>query len=110
MSIFNQLLQFIAQANTSDLKTLGYIKEYADLRVKVSFGQGSKARVPWLAFLGDGIKIRSGFYPIFLFFKSRGILILALGEGESYPIKRSLSSLNLKRIEEFYKENNFGTP
>tara|TARA_B100000927_G_C16142049_1_gene339773 strand:- start:213 stop:359 length:147 start_codon:yes stop_codon:yes gene_type:complete len=38
--------EFIKQAGTDNLKTAHYPKNFDDLSLRVSFGQGSKARVP----------------------------------------------------------------
>ncbi|MGN6399976.1 MAG: hypothetical protein ACTHMD_05955, partial [Flavisolibacter sp.] len=51
MSFFNQIEKFLKQAKSGDLGTREYIKEYMGLKVKVSFGQGTPARIPWIAFL-----------------------------------------------------------
>ena len=46
-----QLLAFLKQAKTTNLKTKEYLKMYSGTTVKVSFGQGVPARVPWISFL-----------------------------------------------------------
>ena len=81
---FSKTLQsFLKQANTSDLKTSLYPKVYNDLTVKVSFGQGSSARIPWIAFLTDGIQVSNGFYPVYLYYKEYNTLILSYGISET---------------------------
>ncbi len=41
------LVAFLNQSKEGDLKTSQYPKEWSDLRMKVSFGMGMPARVPW---------------------------------------------------------------
>lgn len=56
-SFTENLKKFLAQAQTNDLKTKGYIKEFQGLEVKVSFGQGTQACIPWISFLGTYIQV-----------------------------------------------------
>ena len=46
--------EFILQSSTSNLKSWQYPKDYLDLTMKVSFGQGKQARVPWISFTAPG--------------------------------------------------------
>lgn len=58
------LKRFLTQASTgSALAVSGYPTEYRGLQVKVSFGKGVLARVPWIAFLGAGHVPTKGSYP-----------------------------------------------
>ena len=43
------LKAFIKQTKTASLKTKDYPKEFLDLKLKVSFGHGALAKVPWIA-------------------------------------------------------------
>jgi len=72
-----------AQAATS-LAVTGYPTNYADLAVKVSFGKGVVARVAWIAFLAGGQKPTQGSYPVLLYYRAAGVLIVAYGESETY--------------------------
>lgn len=82
---------FITQANKSELKTSLYPKEWNSLRLRVSFGMGAPARVPWIAFIAPEMEVSKGFYPVYLYFKEFKTLILAYGIseteefGESWP-------------------------
>ncbi|WP_277099332.1 MrcB family domain-containing protein [Coprobacter secundus] len=77
------LKRFLEQTQTSDLRTRGYLRTYEGLSVKVSFGQGNVARIPWISFLADGQMTSRGIYPVFLFYKDMGVLILAYGVSET---------------------------
>jgi len=65
------------------LKTSQYAKELADLRMKVSFGMGMAARVPWISFTAPGMSTSNGYYPVYLYYKDSKSLILAYGISET---------------------------
>ena len=74
------LTQFFAQANQAvSLVVKGYPDSYRGLAVRVSFGKGTAAKVPWIAFLGYGQENQNGIYPVFLYYKAEQLLILARG-------------------------------
>lgn len=110
MSFFDQIEKFLKQAKSGQLGTIEYIREYQKLKVKVSFGQGTPARIPWIAFLKDGQTVSNGIYPVYLFYKDKKLLILAYGisETEIPALKWNLNSL--KTIEQYFNENDLGTP
>jgi 5-methylcytosine-specific restriction enzyme B len=83
MDYYPQLLEFINQSNTDNLSTSHFLKNYSDLNVRVSFGLGNKAKVPWIAFLKEGHTVQKGIYPVYLYFKSLNLLILAYGVSET---------------------------
>ncbi len=95
--------RFIKQALTDDLKTNSYPKSYKNLGVRVSFGQGNPARIPWLALLRDGQAVTNGIYPVYLYYKDYKILILAYGLSETQESKNSwnLGTSN-QTINEFF--------
>lgn len=74
---------FLLQAQKGDLKTSSYPKEWSDLKMKVSFGQGVSARVPWIAFTAPEMQVSKGFYPVYLYYKELNTLILAYGISET---------------------------
>ena len=77
------LKQFVKQANTESQKTKQYPKKFLDFFIKVSFGQGSLANIPWVAFRKT--ESSGPYYPVYLFYKEEGKLILSYGireEGE----------------------------
>jgi 5-methylcytosine-specific restriction enzyme B len=64
---------------SDDQATSQYPNAYRGLKVKVSFGFGNFARVPWIAFLGPRQETSKGVYPVDLFYRDQGVLILAHG-------------------------------
>lgn len=80
---YKTLSQFIQQAKKGDLKTSSYSKEWLDLRMRISFGMGAPARVPWIAFIAPEMHVSKGFYPVYLYYKDLGTLILAYGISET---------------------------
>lgn len=82
------LSKFILQAGENNLKTSEYPKEFDNLKMKVSFGMGMAARVPWISFTAPGISASNGYFPVYLFYKEQNILVLAYGISETsqYPV------------------------
>ncbi|PHP66924.1 restriction endonuclease [Zhengella mangrovi] len=82
--IADTLSRFVAQADEgTDLRTSDYPNTFQELKMKVSFGQGNYAKVPWIAIVSYGQEVQKGIYPVLLYFKSSGILILAYGISET---------------------------
>ena len=87
------LTDFLNQSKERDLKTSQYPKEWSDLRMRVSFGMGAPARIPWIAFIAPEMQVSKGFYPAYLYYKDLETLILAytISEtaefGKSWPAK-----------------------
>ena len=50
---------------------------------------GMAARVPWIAFVAPEMKVSRGFYPVYLYYKELGILILAYGVSETSEFEQS---------------------
>ena len=81
MENINSILEnFILQSKTNNLKVLNYPKIFADLKMKVSFGQGVPARVSWISFLAQEMQTSNGFYPVYLFYKNENKLIFETRE------------------------------
>lgn len=80
--------KFVIQAGENNLKTLEYPREFDNLKMKVSFGMGMAAKVPWISFTAPGISTSNGYYPVYLYYKEQNILILAYGISETsqYPV------------------------
>lgn len=74
---------FIFQAQSGDLKTSSYPKVWSDLKMRVSFGMGAQARVPWIAFVAPEMAVSKGFYPVYLYYKELETLILSYGVSET---------------------------
>jgi hypothetical protein len=77
------LSQFLSQAQTKELKTSSYSKEYMDLKVRISFGMGAPARIPWIAFITNDMQVSNGFYPCYLYYKEEKVLVLSYGVSET---------------------------
>ena len=90
MNSLNEILNaFIIQSKTGNLKVSHYPKEYLDLKMKVSFGMGASAKIPWISFTGKEMQTSNGFYPVYLYYKSSGKLILSYGISETKEFKIS---------------------
>jgi len=74
---------FLSQAQETDLRTSSYPKEWDGLKMRVSFGMGSPARIPWIAFIAPEMRVSKGFYPVYLYYKELNTLILAYGISET---------------------------
>jgi len=102
MAWATKLSDFILQSNTIELKTSNYPKEWAELKMKVSFGMGIPAKVSWIAFLTDKIEVSYGIYPAYLYYKKLNKLILAYGISENndslklWPIKIQNSAITIE--------------
>jgi 5-methylcytosine-specific restriction protein B len=84
--VYVLISQFLKQAEAADdLSTKNYPKTYRGLQVAVSFGKGTIGKIPWISFLGYGQKATEGIYPVYLFYRETGILILAYGLSENKP-------------------------
>ena len=81
--------KFLMQAQKSDLKISTYPKEVGDLRIRISFGMGAPARVPWIAFVAPEMAVSKGFYPVYLYYKELSTLILAYGVSETEEFGKS---------------------
>lgn len=78
------LNKFLQQANAAEnLSTRDYPKSYRGLRVSVSFGKGNTARIPWISFLAPGQETANGIYPVYLYYRDTGLLVLAYGISET---------------------------
>lgn len=82
-SIYNHLIRFLKQAESGDLGTRSYPRDFKNYEMKVGFGQGVPARIPWMAFLGEGQKVSKGIYPVYLYYKKIKKLVLAYGVSET---------------------------
>lgn len=82
-SIAEVLKNFVVQANTDNLKTSHFPKEWEDFSVRVSFGMGAQARVPWIGLLIDETRsVSRGINPVYLYFRDLETLVLVYGVGE----------------------------
>jgi Holliday junction resolvase-like predicted endonuclease len=84
--------KFILQAHSDSLKTSEYPKEFLDLKMKVSFGQGGKARIPWINFTAQEMSASNGYFPVYLYYRDLNVLILAFGISETNEYGESWAS------------------
>jgi 5-methylcytosine-specific restriction protein B len=95
--------KFILQAQTDSLKKQGYPKRFKDCEVKVSFGTGGVARIPWIGFLKEPNTISNGIYPVYLYYKEINKFILAYGLSETTDSVNQWSNTeSLQTIEDWY--------
>ncbi|SHM30922.1 5-methylcytosine-specific restriction endonuclease McrBC, GTP-binding regulatory subunit McrB [Cyclobacterium lianum] len=104
MSFYDQLLKFLSQAKTDNLKTKHYESEYSGTKVSVSFGKGNTARIPWISFLRKPNTTSNGIYPVYLYFKDYDLLILAYGVSETNKPEINWKAKNRQTITRFFKE------
>lgn len=107
---YNELKKFLLQAKTNELGTSSYLNNIEGLLVRVSFGKGNQARIPWIAFLNNIDTVQKGIYPVYLYYKDKNLLILAYGISETHASNRNWDIRNLKTIEQFFEDNNLGKP
>ena len=81
--IAKTLYEFLNQAQTENLKFGHYPHEIEEFKSKVSFGQGVRARVPWISITGTGISTSNGYYPVYLYYRDESLLVLAFGVSET---------------------------
>ena len=104
--------RFIEQADAAqDLSTSEHPKSYRGLKVVVSFGKGNFAKVPWISFAGYGQKTKRGIYPVFLYYKSVGALLLCHGISEETPPETTWGDLPGKqKVGAFLPEHYGASP
>ncbi|MAL23449.1 MAG: restriction endonuclease [Xanthomarina sp.] len=103
MGYSEQLELFLKQAKTNNLKTKHFKSEYLDTTVKVSFGQGNTARIPWISFLKEPNTTSKGIYPVFLYYKEFDLLILAYGISETNEPEMVWENNSKETINEYFK-------
>ena len=110
-TFYPELVQFISQARTGNLKTKQFRSTYLDLQVKVSFGQGVEAKIPWISFLGKDQTTSKGIYPVYLYYKSVNKLILSYGVSETNVPSVSWNNPDQKEnIASYFARMKLGIP
>ncbi len=110
MEFFEQLSRFLAQCQTENLKTSHFAGKLEGLKIKISFGKGNPARVPWIAFLAPGQHISYGIYPFYLFYKSQQLLVLAFGVSETLSPEIPWQQSGAETINSYFKRHGLGKP
>ncbi|MFP8489650.1 McrB family protein [Gracilimonas sp. Q87] len=104
------LKKFLEQSQTDDLSYAHYRSNYNGLNVRVSFGKGNAARIPWISFLGDSQSTNEGIYPVYLLYKKRNLLVLAYGVSEENEPSLNWDIENAVTIKKYFQENDLGNP
>jgi len=101
------LSSFLDQVEKNNHATNHYPSFYAGLKLKVGFGVGKTAKIPWITFLGQNQEPQNGIFPVYYFFKENHKLILAYGISETNIPKRNwFVSPGIKTIAKYF--NSFG--
>jgi 5-methylcytosine-specific restriction protein B len=109
ISYFDELKKFLVESKIGNLKTAHYSKTFGDLVVKVSFGQGTLAKVPWISFLGGGQSTSHGIYPVYLLYKEVNKLVLAYGVSETKTPDINWN-INAPTLNNYFKDSALGDP
>jgi 5-methylcytosine-specific restriction protein B len=83
------LNRFLIQSHKGDLKISSYPKEWGGLDMKISFGIGTPAHIPWIAFIAPEMRVSKGFFPVYLYYKEFSTLILAYGISETEEYEKT---------------------
>ena len=99
------LTTFFNQVENDDHSTNHYPPFYSGLQLKVGFGFGNAAKIPWITFLGNQQTPTDGIFPVYYFFKENHRMILAYGiSEENIPKLRWPVTSNMKTINTYFKE------
>ncbi len=107
---YNQLMMFLEQAETNDLKTKHYQSHFKGLKVKVSFGQGVAGRIPWISFLKEPNTTSKGIYPAYLLYKDLNKLIMTYGVSETNEPHYNWKLTGKKTISTYFREKGWPKP
>lgn len=109
-SYSEQLINFLDQAKSNNLKTKHFDNEYNGTKVKVSFGQGVSARIPWISFLKEPFTTSEGIYPVYLYYKNIDKLVLAYGISETNTPQIEWKINSPTKIKDYFKDNSLDKP
>jgi 5-methylcytosine-specific restriction enzyme B len=110
-NFYSTIEKFIEQSDTDNLKKKGYPTEYKELEIKVSFGVGNVAKIPWIAFLRLPNTVSDGIYPVYLYYKTQKVLVLAYGLSETNnPSAKWPNEEKLQTIDSWFLENESTKP
>jgi|SRR5450759_684744 len=99
------LSSFLVQVEKGNHDTNHYPSSYAGLKLKIGFGFGNAAKIPWITFLGNQQTPTDGIFPVYYFFKENYRMILAYGiSEENIPKLRWPVTSNMKTINTYFKE------
>jgi len=77
---------------------------YNDLKVESKVGTGRASAIPWIAFLSDHDTVQNGIYPVYLYYKDKGLLILAYGISVTKTPNRTWNLQDGLKINEYFLE------
>lgn len=110
-AIASLVAKFLEQSSRGDLSVRDYPQQYRGLEVKVSFGKGNIARIPWIAFLAEDQAVSEGIYPVFLFFRDQRALALCYGVSETNRSRHAWTGVDAREtVEEWFKREFNRTP
>src|SRR5436190_3722102 len=99
------LTTFFEQVENDDRSTNHYPSFYSGLQLKVGFGFGNSAKIPWITFLGNQQTPTDGIFPVYYFFKENHRMILAYGiSEENIPKLRWPVTPIMKTINTYFRE------
>lgn len=101
---FPVLKQFLDQAKTSDLTTKQYPLNHSGLTMRISFGAGNQAHVPWIGFLSNGQTPTKGIYPTYLYFKQDALLFLIRGVSTTNDPEEMWPDAGLVSVRDYFLE------
>jgi len=84
----------------------GLPSSYLDLEVHSGCGMGNWADIPWIGFTANGQRIQEGIYPVFLYYRKNGVLILAYGISATKPPTLDWGLDGTETIGKYFKKNN----
>lgn len=84
----------------------GLPSSYLDLEVHSGCGMGNWADIPWIGFTANGQRIQEGIYPVFLYYRKNGVLILAYGISATKPPTLDWGLDGAETIGKYFKKNN----
>jgi 5-methylcytosine-specific restriction protein B len=99
------LTTFLNQVEDNDRTTNHYPSFFSGLQLRVGFGIGKTAKIPWIAFLGHNQTPTDWIFPVFYYFKEYRRIILAYGiSEENIPkLKWPITTIT-KTIYAYFKE------
>lgn len=83
------LSSFFEQSKTDNITANHFPSYCSELKLKVGFGKGNVAKIPWITFLGKRQKPQNGIFPVYYFYKEHQKLILAYGISETEKPQRT---------------------
>ena len=103
IDFFLTVSQFLEQTKTDNLAYAHYLDNIYGLAVRVSFGKGNQAKIPWISLLAEGQKTSKGIYPVFLYCKDTKCLLLCYGVSEENKPDLLWPESTARSVKEYLK-------